>query len=163
MAGERGGLLLNLKCVLDAPRERIFTMLIEPSELAKWWGPHGFTTPQIELDLSVGGSYRFTMQPPDGEMFHLSGTFLEIDPPSRLAYTFRWEEPTPDDTETVVTLSLVPFGGTTDVSLSQGPFCHRGAARLASQRLDRQLREAARRHRLGPLRTAAMKTPGTGQ
>jgi Activator of Hsp90 ATPase homolog 1-like protein len=29
---------------------------------------------------------------------------------------------TPDDTETVVTLSLVPFGGTTDVSLSQGPF-----------------------------------------
>jgi uncharacterized protein YndB with AHSA1/START domain len=97
-------------------------MLIEPSELAKWWGPHGFTTPQIELDLSVGGSYRFTMQPPDGERFHLSGTFLEIDPPSRLAYTFRWEEPTPDDTETVVTLSLVPFGGTTDVSLDQGPF-----------------------------------------
>ncbi|HKE52460.1 MAG TPA: SRPBCC domain-containing protein, partial [Actinomycetes bacterium] len=78
-------------------------MLTEPVELAKWWGPRGFTTPEIELDLSVGGGYRFGMQPPQGELFHLTGEYFEIDRPSRLVYTFGWEEPTPDDHETVVT------------------------------------------------------------
>ncbi len=115
-------LVLELTCVLEAPRERVFGLLTEPSELAKWWGPRGFTTPQIELDLSVGGSYRFTMQPPDGDLFHLSGEFREVHPPSRLAYTFNWEEPGPDDRETVVVLSLHTVGDATQVSLSQGEF-----------------------------------------
>jgi uncharacterized protein YndB with AHSA1/START domain len=81
-------------------------MLTEPLELAKWWGPHGFTIPETQLDLRTGGGYRFTMKPPEGDPFHLAGEFLQIDQPSRLVYTFRWVEPTPDDRETVVTLSL---------------------------------------------------------
>ena len=122
MNEHRSGFALELKCVLEAPQERIFSKLTEPAQLAKWWGPKGFTTPEIELDLSVGGGYRFTMQPPDGDVFHLSGEFLEIDPPSLLAYTFRWDEPVPDDRETVVTLSLNAVGDATEVSLSQGEF-----------------------------------------
>ena len=86
-------------------------------------------TPEIELELTVGGGYRFGMQPPGGELFHLAGEFLEIDPPRRLAYTFRWEEPDPDDQETVVTLTLDSLGDATRVSLSQGEFA--SAARLA--------------------------------
>jgi uncharacterized protein YndB with AHSA1/START domain len=132
MNGQPGGLVLELQCVLDAPRERIFRTLTEPAELAKWWGPHGFRTPQAELDLSVGGGYRFTMQPPDGDLFHLSGEFLEIEPPSRLVYTFRWEEPDSDDRETVVVLSLDDVGDATDLSLSQGEFATE--ARLALHR-----------------------------
>lgn len=115
-------LLLQLECALEAPGERVFSMLTEPVELAKWWGPRGFTTPKIELDLRVGGRYRFSMKPPDGALFHLSGEFLEIKRPSRLVYTFRWEEPTPDDRETVVALSLDALGDATEVSLSQGLF-----------------------------------------
>jgi uncharacterized protein YndB with AHSA1/START domain len=122
MDEQPGGLLLELKCTLDASCERIFGMLTEPVELAKWWGPHGFTTPETELDLRVGGGYRFSMKPPDGDLFHLSGEFLEIKRPSRLVYTFRWEEPTPDDRNTVVTLSLDDIGDATEVSLSQGLF-----------------------------------------
>jgi uncharacterized protein YndB with AHSA1/START domain len=122
MNEQPSGLLLELRCAVDAPREQVFRMLTEPVELAKWWGPHGFTTPEVELDLSVGGRYRFSMRPPDGDLFHLSGEFLEIDPPGRLGYTFRWEEPTPDDRETVVTLSLVTAAVATEVCLSQGLF-----------------------------------------
>ena len=124
-----GGLVLELKLVVGAPRERIFRALTEPRELAKWWGPHGFTTPAIDLDLRVGGGYRFTMQPPGGEPFHLSGEFLQIEPPGRLVYTFRWDEPDPDDRETVVTLSLGDVADATQVSLSQGEFATE--ARLA--------------------------------
>ena len=126
------GLVLSLRCVLDAPRERIFNALTEPARLAVWWGPHGFTTPHAVLDLNVGGRYRFTMQPPEGEPFHLSCEFLEIDPPSRLVYTFRWEEPDPDDRETVVVLSLDAVGDATEVSLWQGEFATE--ARLALHR-----------------------------
>ena len=116
------GFVLELTCLLEAPSERVFTALTEPAELVKWWGPHGFTTPEAALDLRVGGDYRFSMQPPEGDVFHLSGEFLEIERPARLVYTFRWDEPDPDDRETVVTLTLTPVTGGTEVSLSQGEF-----------------------------------------
>jgi len=119
---ETGGLVLNLECTLDAPPEEVFRMLTESNELVKWWGPHGFTIPAAELSLAEGGRYRFGMAPPNGEPFHLSGEFLEIDPPWRLVYTFRWEEPTPDDRETVVDLALGSTGEATRLVLSQGPF-----------------------------------------
>ena len=119
---EPDGLVLELRCVLAAPRERIFTLLTEPAEVAKWWGPQGFTTPEVALDLNVGGAYRFTMQPPDGDAFHLAGEFLEIDAPRRLVYTFRWEEPDPDHRETVVVLTLGAVGDATQVTLTQGEF-----------------------------------------
>jgi uncharacterized protein YndB with AHSA1/START domain len=122
MSGPAGRFVLELTRVLPAPRERVFRALTQPDDLATWWGPQGFTTPEIALDLRVGGRYRFTMQPPDGEHFHLSGEFLEIDPPGRLGYTFRWDEPAPDDRETVVTLTLDDVGGTTELALRQGAF-----------------------------------------
>ena len=127
-----GHLVLELKCVVEAPPERVFSALTEPTSLRRWWGPSGFTIPEVVLDLRVGGRYRFGMQPPEGEMFHLAGEFLDIEQPSRLVFTFRWEEPDPDDRETVVTLSLGTVGDSTAVSLSQGVFATE--ARLALHR-----------------------------
>jgi uncharacterized protein YndB with AHSA1/START domain len=116
------GLTLQLDRVLPAPRSRVFSACIEPADLSQWWGPHGFTTPEVDLDLRVGGGYRFGMQPPDGELFHLAGEFREIEPPARLVYTFRWEEPDPDDRETVVTMSLNDWGDSTEVVVVQSGF-----------------------------------------
>src|SRR6478735_5235928 len=65
MNQERSG-VLELAWVLDAPRERIFSMLTEPAEVARWWGPQGFRTVVTELEPGVGGGYRFAMQPLDG-------------------------------------------------------------------------------------------------
>ena len=79
MDGPRGRWVLEMTVALDAPRERVYEALTEPTALAQWWGPKGFSTPWIELDLRVGGGYRFAMQPPDGELFHLAGEFLEVD------------------------------------------------------------------------------------
>jgi uncharacterized protein YndB with AHSA1/START domain len=118
----RGDLVLDLERTVPAARETVWRALTEPEELAKWWGPDGFTTPNIELDLRVGGSYRFAMQPPDGDLFHLSGEFTEIEPPSRLSYTFVWDPPNPDDRETVATLSLDQAGDSARVTLRQGAF-----------------------------------------
>jgi uncharacterized protein YndB with AHSA1/START domain len=122
MNGQLDNLVLELSSTFGAPRERVFALLTEPGELARWWGPHGFTLPDARIDLVVGGAYRFTMQPPDGGPFHLSGRFLEISRPRRLAYTFNWEEPVPDDRETTVTLTLEAEDSGTRLALTQGPF-----------------------------------------
>jgi uncharacterized protein YndB with AHSA1/START domain len=119
---ETSGYHLEQERLLDAPPDRVFRMLTEPAELARWWGPRGFTMPAVDLDLRVGGGYRFTMQPPDGEAFHLSGEYLAVDPPRRLSFTFRWDEPDPDDVETVAVLLLETAAGGTRVRLSQGAF-----------------------------------------
>lgn len=83
-------------------------------------GPRLFTTPETALDLRVGGRYRFTVQPPEGEPFHLAGTCVEVGPPARLASTFGWDEPAPDDRETFVRPSPGEAGGVTDLSVRQG-------------------------------------------
>lgn len=113
---------LHLERVLPARPARVFEACVEPDQLARWWGPAGFTAPSIELDPRVGGSYRIAMQPPEGELFHLSGEFREVDPPGRLAYTFRWEDPDPHDQETVAELSFNDLDGSTRLVLDQGAF-----------------------------------------
>ncbi len=73
MAARSDGLLLRVQRVLAAPRPLVFRMHVEPDQLARWWGPNGFTAPSIDLDVRVGGGYRIEMQPPDGDRFFLSG------------------------------------------------------------------------------------------
>jgi uncharacterized protein YndB with AHSA1/START domain len=115
-------LILHLERVLPAARPLVFSMCVEPNQLAQWWGPKGFTAPSIELDLRVGGGYRIEMQPPEGDRFFLVGEFREIDAPASLAFTFRWEDPDPDDRETVVTISFGDRGGSTKFSMDQRSF-----------------------------------------
>jgi uncharacterized protein YndB with AHSA1/START domain len=74
------------------------------------------------MDVRVGGKYRIAMQPPDGELFYLRGEFREIDSPRLLVYTFEWEDPDPDDQETVVSLAFRQAGEGTELVLDQGPF-----------------------------------------
>jgi uncharacterized protein YndB with AHSA1/START domain len=62
------------------------------------------------------------MQPPAGDRFYLTGEFRAVDPPVSLAYTFVWEDPDPDDVETLVELSFRDLGESTEVALAQGPF-----------------------------------------
>ena len=115
-------LTLRLERVVPAPAERVFAACLDPEELAWWWGPAGFSAPRVDLDVREGGRYRIRMQPPEGEAFHLSGEFVGIDPPLRLAYTFEWEEPDPDDRKTVVTLTFQQHGVGTRIVVEQGPF-----------------------------------------
>jgi uncharacterized protein YndB with AHSA1/START domain len=121
---QEGGLRLRMRRVLvGAPLSVVFRALTEPQELSKWWGPDGFTIPSVESELRPGGGYRIAMQPPEGELFYLAGEFREVAPPERLSYTFRWEDPDPEDQETVVTLSLRELDATSsELVLTQGDF-----------------------------------------
>lgn len=122
MAPAAGDLILELRRELRASPEVVFSAFTEPGELASWWGPQGFAIPSLEFATRVGATYRIEMQPPEGESFHLTGEFREVDPPIRLVFTFAWDPPDPDDVETLVTLSFRDLGGSTEVDLTQGEF-----------------------------------------
>ena len=119
---EPSKLTLEMKHTLPAAPSVVFAAFSDPAKLAQWWGPEGFTVPTLEFDPVVGASYRIEMQPPDGEPFHLTGEFRAVDPPLRLAFTFVYEEPDPDDVDTLVELSLQDLGESTEVVFKQGPF-----------------------------------------
>ena len=115
-------LILELKRVLPAAPLVVFEAFSDPSRLAKWWGPEGFTIPSMGFEPRAGGSYRIAMKPPEGETFHLTGEFREVDPPTHLAFTFAWEPADADDVVTVADLSFRDLDGSTEVSFTQGPF-----------------------------------------
>jgi uncharacterized protein YndB with AHSA1/START domain len=122
VAAQSGELFLELKRVLPASPSVVFEAISDPSKLAQWWGPQGFTNPSVEFRPRVAERYRIEMQPPDAPPFHVSGVFREVDPPLRLAFTFAWEEPHPDDVETRVELSFRDLGNGTEVIVTQGAF-----------------------------------------
>jgi uncharacterized protein YndB with AHSA1/START domain len=123
-------LTLEMTRVLSASPQAVFAAVTDPAELVNWFGPEGFTMPAADFQPRVGARYRLRMQPPEGEAFFIAGVVHEVDAPSRLVYTFAYENPDPDDIENVVSLSLVDLGGSTELSLVQGPFKTEGRRAL---------------------------------
>jgi uncharacterized protein YndB with AHSA1/START domain len=119
---EADGLTLEFKRVLPAAPPEVFRLFADPDELARWWGPAGFTVLSLDFNPVVGSSYRIEMQPPEGDAFYLTGEFREVDPPTRLSFTFVWEPPDPDDVETLVELSFREADDATEVDFRQGTF-----------------------------------------
>ena len=122
MCERSGGLTLHLQRLVPAPPPVVFRMHAEADLFTQWFGPKEFVVRSAEFDVRVGGGYRFWMQPPEGEPFAISGDFREVDPPVRLVYTFLYDDPDPDDQETVVTFALRAVNTSTEVTVEQGPF-----------------------------------------
>jgi uncharacterized protein YndB with AHSA1/START domain len=126
-------LALRLERVLAAPASLVFRMQVEPDLFAQWFGPKGFSATRVEFDLRVGGGYQITMQPPDAEAFLVFGEFREIEPGVRLAYTFQYDPPDPDDRETLVVLAFGDLGEATAVTVEHGTFVTEGRRALHEQ------------------------------
>lgn len=73
--------------VFDAPRELVWEAWTKPENVARWWGPKGFTTTIHEMDVRPGGVWRHTMHGPDGTDYPNMSTFLEVVKPERIVYT----------------------------------------------------------------------------
>ena len=83
---------LEVRRVIEAPRERVFAAWTRPEQLRRWWGVTAqHTTPLAEVDLRVGGAYRLTMRAADGTDHTVAGTYEEVAAPERLVYSWQWE------------------------------------------------------------------------
>jgi uncharacterized protein YndB with AHSA1/START domain len=94
---------------IAARPETVFAYWTDPARMARWMGRH------VTLDPRPGGAYRVDYNGSD----IASGTFVEVDPPSRIVLTWGWEapgDPTPPGASTVE-VTLVPDGAGTIVRL----------------------------------------------
>ena len=69
--------------VFDAPRELVWQALTDPERIPRWWGKRHTTMTVEEMDVRVGGRWRWVAHTPDGDA-PFSGEYLEIEPPGRL-------------------------------------------------------------------------------
>jgi uncharacterized protein YndB with AHSA1/START domain len=72
--------------LFSAPREKVFRAFADPAQVARWWGPHGFTSTIQEFDLRVGGRWQLIMHGPDGAAFHNESEFTVVEQPVRIVY-----------------------------------------------------------------------------
>jgi uncharacterized protein YndB with AHSA1/START domain len=131
--------------VINAPRELVFRAWTDPEQIPKWFGPSGFVCTTHEIDIRVGGRWRFDMRGPDGTMYPNRMVFLEIrspeiivmnhghdvdDDPTRFRVTITFDEQ--KDKKTVLTLrQLHPTKAQRDAGIGFG------AVELGMQTLDK--------------------------
>ena len=102
---------------LDAPRTMVFDAFTKP-ELVKRWllGPDGWTMPICEIDLRVGGNYKYVWRrESNGKEMVMTGVYKEIVVPERIVSTERFQDPWYPG-EAVTTLRLTEQGGRTQVT-----------------------------------------------
>jgi uncharacterized protein YndB with AHSA1/START domain len=110
-------LSLRLTRLIRADREAVFRAWTEPAAMREWFCPEGGTVEEAESDLRIGGRYRIAMRMPHG-LSVATGVYREIAPPSRLVFTWRWEEGEgPKEGETLVTVALTERGEATLLEL----------------------------------------------
>ena len=74
-----------------APRALVFEAHTKVEHLRRWWGPRNTTLTVCDVDLRVGGQWRYVCREESGAEFGFRGEYREIDPVQRLAYTFEFE------------------------------------------------------------------------
>jgi uncharacterized protein YndB with AHSA1/START domain len=102
--------------VFDAPRSMVFDAWTRPELLKRWLGVRGgWTFAVCEVDLKVGGTYRFVWRGPDGTEMGMGGIYREIVRPERLVATEKFDQAWYQG-EALDTTTFVGQGGTTTVT-----------------------------------------------
>jgi len=122
MTGSSPG--VEIRRVLGASPERVFSAFADKGLVAQWLRP----SPDVRLtvlafDFRRAGEYRFAYDVPDGRRMVVGGTFLTIEPPSRLV--FSWLIEPPDEhagIESEVTVQLVSRGPSTELTIRHAKF-----------------------------------------
>ena len=98
--------------LFDAPRHLVFEAMTKPEHVKQWWGRlgEGYSVPVCEIDLRVGGKWRFVNRHPKGEAVFY-GEYREIAPPGRVVFTEIFADF--PDAVSVVTSELTEEGGKT--------------------------------------------------
>jgi uncharacterized protein YndB with AHSA1/START domain len=103
----------------NGPARLVFSAWTQPEYLMRWWAPTSFGVKMLacEVDLQVGGRFRYVFQASEGGPMTFSGIYQEITPPSRLVYAMYFL-PTPEfkeckEGEVLVTVTFEERDGKT--------------------------------------------------
>lgn len=93
----------------------VFEAMIADDGIRGWWGPDGGPVLIAESDPRVGGRFRVRFRMLDGSEHECSGEYLEVDPPRRLAMSFRWHGAADDTGPSRIDIALTPTPGGTEL------------------------------------------------
>jgi uncharacterized protein YndB with AHSA1/START domain len=101
-----------------ASRELVFDCMTKPDLVRRWLlGPPGWTMPVCEIDLRVGGKFRYVWRNQDGRDMGMAGVYREIVAPERIVHNELFDEDWTGG-ETLVTSTLTESGGRTTLTTS---------------------------------------------
>jgi uncharacterized protein YndB with AHSA1/START domain len=104
--------------VFSAPRHLVFEAYTKPELVKRWLGVHGgWSWAVCEIDLRVGGAYRFVWRGPGGEEMGMRGVYREVVVPERIVATEAFDQSWYPG-EAVSTVVMVQQGDTTTLTLT---------------------------------------------
>jgi uncharacterized protein YndB with AHSA1/START domain len=108
---------IRMTRLFDAPRHLVWEAMSKPEHIRRWWGAlgEGYSVPVCEVDLRVGGRWRFVNRHPKGEA-EFYGEYREIVPPDRVVFTEIFA-PFPDS-GSLVTVELSDENGKTRMTVT---------------------------------------------
>jgi uncharacterized protein YndB with AHSA1/START domain len=106
---------IRMTRLLNAPRALVFEVMSRPEHVRQWWGQlgEGYSVPVCEIDLRVGGRWRFVNKHPRGEA-EFYGEYREIAAPERIVFTEIFAQY--PDVVSVVTTTLTEEGSKTRIT-----------------------------------------------
>ena len=114
--------ILRISKVIPAAREAVFSAWTDPEQIKQWSCPPDASVLDSQVDLEVGGAFRLRMRGMEDAIYTAFGTYREIVRPSRLVYTWDWEEQDRAVGETIVTVDFIEMGDSTEVVITHEGF-----------------------------------------
>ena len=91
LIAEPGNHAIIMARVFNAPRERVFKVMIDPKHIPQWWGLRNNTTIVDKMDVQAGGLWRYIQRDQQGNEFAFHGVYHAITAPERVVNTFEFE------------------------------------------------------------------------
>jgi uncharacterized protein YndB with AHSA1/START domain len=111
-------LSLEIKRVINAPRERVYAAWTEPEQLKQWFGPEKVQTHDLIAEPRAGGRFRWDLSNPEGEKMTCRGEYRELEPDRKIVFTWQWDDDeTWENHTSVVTVELADCEGGTEIRL----------------------------------------------
>jgi uncharacterized protein YndB with AHSA1/START domain len=107
---------LSITRIYDAPVKMVWEAWTDPEQVAKWWGPRGFTITTHNKDTRTGGSWDYTMHGPDGVDYENKTKYLEVKEYSRMVYDHGGNDDRPPLFR--VTVEFTDLAGKTKMEMS---------------------------------------------
>lgn len=115
---EREKLQFTMSRVINAPIEKVWKAYTDPEAVAKWWGQRASETIIDEMDVRVGGKWRYIQREKDGTEYAFNGEYKEVEAPTKLVSTFEFEPMPGHITTDHLTLESLPDGRTKITAVS---------------------------------------------
>ena len=120
-------LTLNINRTFNATRDSVFEAWTNAEAICQWFAPDpSMITTVDELDLRVGGKYKFQMQEQSGDKFIVYGEYVSIDRPHQLVFSWQWTHE-PELPGMLVTLDFIDKGETIELQLTHERLSSTGA------------------------------------